>query len=169
MRVAIIGANDQSANEIQTQFAYELGKWLMDNSYTIINGGMGGTMEACAQGARTSHRFEPHRSIAILPLMDYHGGNEYSGVRIATHLGLARNRLILVNADVVLAIGGGAGTLNEITIAWELGLPIAAFVGGGGWSEKIAGERIDYRRTDHITRVTNVTEFSSWLSNQTAV
>jgi uncharacterized protein (TIGR00725 family) len=169
MRVAIIGANDQTTNEKQTQFAYELGKWLMDNDYTIINGGMGGTMEACARGARTSNNFETHRMIAILPLTDYRGGNPFSGIKISTHLGLARNRLILVNADMVVAIGGGAGTLNEITIAWELGLPIAAFSGSGGWSEKLAGEQIDSRRTDRVTGVKTLTEFITWITNQSEI
>ncbi len=135
----------------------------MDWGHTIINGGMGGIMEASAKGARASRSFENHRLIAILPLNNPRKGNPYSGVKIATHLGTGRNHLIILNADAVLAIGGGAGTLNEMAITWELKRPLAAFVGGGGWSEQLAGKSIDPRRADRVHPVQTLQELQEWL------
>lgn len=165
MRIAIIGSNDQTATPEQVNFAYHVGKTLMDHGFSIVNGGMGGIMEASAKGAHESDNYAQHKLIAILPRDDYQQGNALSGVKIATHLGLARNRLVLVNADCALAIGGGAGTLNEITIAWEIGLPIAGFTGGGGWSAKVAGIAIDSRRNDTISAVTTADDVISWINS----
>ncbi|RMG32689.1 MAG: TIGR00725 family protein [Methanobacteriota archaeon] len=161
MRVAIIGSNQ--GNEILNAFAYRAGRFLMDEGHTIINGGMGGIMEASAKGAHSSPSFEPHRLIAILPLENPSKGNAHSGVKIATHLGKGRNYLIILNAEAVLAIGGGAGTLNEMATAWELNRPIAAFVGGGGWSEELAGKSIDSRRKDTIYPVHSIDDLRDWL------
>ncbi len=163
MRIAIIGSN--RGNEKLNAFAFEAGQALMDWGHTIINGGMGGIMEASAKGARTSVSFEEHRLIAILPVNDPSKGNPYSGVKIATHLGTGRNYMIILNSNAVLAIGGGAGTLNEIATAWELKRPIAAFVGAGGWSERLAGTSIDSRRSDRISPVHSISELEDWLSS----
>ena len=38
-----------------------------------------------------------------------------------SNLGYARNVLIVTMADAVVAVGGGAGTLTEIAMAWQLG------------------------------------------------
>ena len=135
----------------------------MGEGHIIICGGMGGIMDACAKGGRSSQFFEQHRLIGILPTSDYTKGSPFMGVKIATHLGKARNFLIILNADAVVAIGGGAGTLNEIATAWELQKPIAGHVGGGGWSEKLAGQSIDSRRKDSIVEIRNISDLINLL------
>ena len=163
MRIGLLGSNKATGNQIQFDFAEKLGKALIDNGYSIINGGMGGTMESAARGARKSSKYSPDKMMAILPVSDKKLGNPYSGTMIVTDMGTARNRLIVINADAVIAIGGGAGTLNEITLAWEMHKPIGAYVGGYGWSEKMAGQTIDSRRTDSIKAISSVEEAIKWL------
>jgi uncharacterized protein (TIGR00725 family) len=54
---------------------------------------------------------------------------------------------VLVNSfDVIIAISGGSGTLNEISIAYQLNIPIICLSGAGGWSEKLAGTYLDGRK-----------------------
>jgi len=54
---------------------------------------------------------------------------------------------VLVNScDVVIAISGGSGTLNEIAIAYQLGIPVICLKGFGGWGEKLAGIFLDKRK-----------------------
>ncbi|MCY3413309.1 MAG: TIGR00725 family protein [Candidatus Heimdallarchaeota archaeon] len=163
MRVAIIGSNQETANEMQMKIAFDLGRALIDAGHTIINGGMGGTMEQTAKGARESVNWKSDSVIAILPRDNPHEGNRYTEIKIATHLGTGRNRLIILNSDVVIALGGGAGTLNEITLAWELGKPLAAFTGVGGWSDRIAGEQLDERRKDKILGLSTISDVLDWL------
>lgn len=166
MRVAIIGGNINLVSEDQLKFAFDLGKALVDNGCDIINGGMTGIMEASAKGARASDKFEKHSLIAILPTDDISKGNKYSGIKLITHLGTGRNRLIVMNADLVVAIGGGAGTMNEITLSWELGKTICAYSEGEGWSTKVAGTAIDSRRSDIILPVKTTKEVIDIIAKQ---
>jgi serine/threonine protein kinase len=46
---------------------------------------------------------------------------------------------------VIVAIGGGAGTLSEIALGWQLGKGIIAVDLEEGWSSKMAGMRLDSR------------------------
>ncbi len=165
MRIAIIGANKNIASKNQLDFAYDLGKTLVDNGYDLINGGMSGVMEYTAKGARASDKFNRGSLIAFLPSTDVSKGNEYTGIKLVTHLGYGRNRLIIMNSDVVVAIGGGAGTLNEITLAWEMGKKICAYTEGNGWSTKMAGITIDIRRDDKIHPVSNVLDVLNFIDS----
>ena len=135
-RIGIIGSNNTASISSENKFAFELGKTLVDNDYTIINGGMGGIMEASAHGASISDKFENASVIGFLPLVDKTQGNKYSGITIASDIGSGRNRFIILNSDAIIAIGGGAGTLNEIILARELGKQIAALTDTEGWSGK---------------------------------
>ena len=47
--------------------------------------------------------------------------------------------------DGVILLGGGAGTLEEITIAYRQEKPIVALTGTGGWADRLAGTYLDER------------------------
>ena len=47
--------------------------------------------------------------------------------------------------DAMIVIGGGAGSLQEMTIAYQAGIPIVALRGTGGWADKLADASLDYR------------------------
>ena len=147
------------------QLDAEVGRLLAENDCILVCGGLGGVMAAAARGARDSGQFSADRVLAILPTPDLSDANEYTGIKILTDMGYARNRLIIINSDAIIAIGGGAGTLNEITLAWEMNKPLACFVGGGGWSEKMAGVQIDRRREGVIHPVHSVDDAISWLNS----
>ena len=51
---------------------------------------------------------------------------------------------IVAHADAVIAIGGGAGTMSEICLAWIYRRLIVA-LRVDGWSGKIADQRVDER------------------------
>jgi len=62
--------------------------------------------------------------VAILPGESTGGANAYADVRIATGLGQARNVVNVLSADLVVAVGGGPGTLSEIAHALKAGVPV---------------------------------------------
>ncbi|MHA1688084.1 MAG: TIGR00725 family protein, partial [Promethearchaeota archaeon] len=62
----------------------------------------------------------------------------------------ARNIVVVLTGDICVAIGGKAGTLTEIALAWIYGKPIIALTSVEGWSSKIAEQKIDDRRSDKI-------------------
>jgi uncharacterized protein (TIGR00725 family) len=81
--------------------------------------------------------------IGLLPGGDPGAANPHVDVALATGLGHVRNALV-AHADAVVAIGGGAGTLSELALAWVHDRLVIAFR-AGGWSGKLAGTRLDER------------------------
>lgn len=54
---------------------------------------------------------------------------------------------VLVQAcDAVIAISGGSGTLNELTVAYQADIPMVALIGFGGWADKLADQFFDGRK-----------------------
>ena len=84
-------------------------------------------MEAAARGARESGG----TTLGILPGHDRNLGNPYLDHVITTGMGEARNLAVVSSGDVVIAIGGGFGTLSEIGLAGKIGRPVVILA---GWS-----------------------------------
>jgi uncharacterized protein (TIGR00725 family) len=122
--VAVVGPGDASSQELHT--AEEVGAGLAAAGAVVITGGLGGVMEAASRGARSRRG----RTVGILPGADRDAANGWVDIALATGLGELRNGLIVRAADVVVAIGGGHGTLSEIALALKLGRPV---VGVGTW------------------------------------
>lgn len=141
--IAIIGDARLDPKDEKYILAEKLGKALIDNGFRILNGGLGGIMEAVSKGAKNSKSYENGSIIGILPNYDENSANKYIDIPIPTGLGLARN-IIVGNSNAVIAIGGGAGTLMEISIAWQLKRLIIAYK-VEGWSGKLANQKIDNR------------------------
>jgi uncharacterized protein (TIGR00725 family) len=83
-------------------------------------------MAAACRGARSAEG----KTVGILPGGDRSEANQWVEIAIATGLGELRNGLIVRSADVVIAVGGGHGTLSEIALALKAGLPV---IGIGSW------------------------------------
>jgi uncharacterized protein (TIGR00725 family) len=74
-------------------------------------------MEAACRGAKRAGG----TTVGILPGLDRSAANPYVDVALATGLGEARNTLVVRAADVLVAVGGGHGTLSEIALALKAG------------------------------------------------
>lgn len=140
--ISVIG--DSKASATSYKMAREVGRILIDTGYTIQCGGLGGIMKGVCEGAKMSHRYTHGCTIAITPSYNRTEVNEYADIVIPTGLGLMRNGIV-VNADAVIAIGGGAGTLSEIALAWSMFKLIISFVNIEGWGKNLANQRVDNR------------------------
>ena len=78
-------------------------------------------MRAACRGARGAGA----ETVGILPSGDPAEANEFVTVPVATGLGHARNALVPLNGDAVVAVTGGPGTLSEIGFALVYGRPVA--------------------------------------------
>jgi uncharacterized protein (TIGR00725 family) len=141
--IAVIGDANLQQNSEKYILAENLGRCLIDHGFRLVTGGLGGVMEAAPKGARSSSSYRQGDIIGILPGNDPREANPFVDICIPTGLDLARN-VIIMNADAVIAIGGGAGTLSEIANAWALGRLIIAYR-VEGWSGKLADQKIDTR------------------------
>jgi uncharacterized protein (TIGR00725 family) len=122
--VAVVGAGEASEEEIAA--AEEVGRLLAERGAVLVCGGLGGVMEAACRGAKEGGG----TTVGILPGHDRAAANAYVDVAIATGLGEARNALVVRAADVLIAVGGGWGTLSEIALALKTGTRV---VGLGSW------------------------------------
>ncbi|QLG49729.1 TIGR00725 family protein [Natrinema halophilum] len=118
MRVSVIGGG--TITDGQANRAEEVGRELAVSDHTVVCGGGSGTMEAVCRGAKS----EGGTTIGILPDADRDAANEYVDHPIATGLGHARNALVPLNGDAVIALTGGAGTLSEIGFAGIYDRPV---------------------------------------------
>ncbi|HEY8389662.1 MAG TPA: TIGR00725 family protein [Clostridia bacterium] len=143
--IAIVGDSNIDNDPKKQQIAFETGKILIDNGYRIISGGLGGVMEAAFKGAHASKKYKEGDTIGILPMFSPLDANEYADIIIPTGLDLYRNVIIANSSAAVIAIGGGAGTMSEITNAWALHRLILAYKNVEGWSAKVADTKIDQR------------------------
>jgi len=116
--VGIIGGH--KCSKVVEQKSQNLGKNLVKVVYTIVCGGLGGTMSAVCQGFKAGGGL----TIGIVPGYNKDEANDYVDIVIPTGLGLARNVLVVKSADVIVALPGGAGTLSEIAFAIQFGIPV---------------------------------------------
>ena len=122
--VAVIGAGECDA--ATGEIAYEVGQRLARAGCVVVNGGLGGVMEAASRGAAQAGGMV----VGILPGDRVEQANPHVTVPIATGLGDARNAVIANTADAFVAVGGSHGTLSEIAFALKRGKPVA---GIGSW------------------------------------
>ncbi len=153
---AVVGAN--SASELILAAAEEIGRGLVAAGLRVATGGLGGVMTAASRGARNAPGWTEGSVIGILPGLIASDANPYVDIVVPTGMNYARNTILVAMADVVVAVGGGSGTLSEIALAWQHGKPIVALDLGEGWSARLAGERLDQRRDDLLHRAGSAEE-----------
>ena len=141
--VAVIGDANVPAGSQKDQLSEEVGRLLVDAGYRVLTGGLGGVMESACRGARSSSRYQSGDTVAVLPGHDPADANPFVDVVIPSGLDHVRNSIV-AHADAVIAIGGGAGTMSEICLAWIYKRLIVA-LRVEGWSGKIADQRVDER------------------------
>ena len=132
-------------DSINAQLAFEVGKALVDNGFRVMTGGLNGVMKYALKGAKASEKYREGDTIAVLPMYDESQANEYADIIIPTGIDLARD-VITANAPIVVAVGGGSGTLGEIANAWTLYRMVIAMETAQGWSAQVANTQVGERR-----------------------
>jgi uncharacterized protein (TIGR00725 family) len=138
-RIAVCGAGTCDAAVYEQ--ARQVGRLLGAAGAVLLCGGLGGVMEAACQGAQE----EGGMTVGILPGSDAGAANSYVDLPVVTGMGQARNVVLVLSAEAVIAIAGEAGTLSEIALALKVGRPV---VGLGTWrllrGDGASEERVRY-------------------------
>ena len=113
MIISVIGGD--AANAVAVRLAEEVGRELGRRGVTLVCGGRGGVMEAACRGARS----EGGHTIGVLPGRNAKETppNEHVEFPIFTGIGYARNAIVALSGEAVIAISGSYGTLSEIAYA----------------------------------------------------
>ncbi|HVZ58447.1 MAG TPA: TIGR00725 family protein [Patescibacteria group bacterium] len=130
------------------RFAYQLGQLIAEQNCILICGGMGGVMAEACRGAKEKGGL----TVGVIAGIKRNITNEYVDVEIVSgSMNCAEENLIISMSDGVIAIGGGAGTLQELAIAYRNKKPTVAIKDISGWAAKLAQKKyLDERRTQLI-------------------
>lgn len=142
--MAIIGVMGSGTAE-WSELAAPLGAWLAENGYDLLTGGGQGVMLSTAltffnTKGRTGRSIgilpsQPHPDLGFAPLPGY--PNPFIDLPILTPLprrevsaaddDITRNHINILTSDVVIALPGERGTLDEIRLAWRFAKPLLCF------------------------------------------
>jgi uncharacterized protein (TIGR00725 family) len=120
MRVSVFGGSQPREGEAAYAEAMELGRLLAERGHIVLTGGYIGTMEAVSRGAReagghvigvTCEDIETWRPVKA---------NAWVMEEIRKKTLVERLHALIHESDAAFALRGGAGTLTEITLMWNL-------------------------------------------------
>lgn len=155
-QIVIIGDSEDTPFHSE---CYAIGKCIAEKGHVLITGGRGGVMSAVSQGASEAGGIV----VGILPGSDFDHSNEYCTIVIPTGIGYARNSINVLSGDLIIAIGGRAGTLSEIAFAWNFNKEIVLCTFAGGWSDKLSKTPIDDRHRPQVHIAHSVKEVCGYI------
>lgn len=133
MRIGVIGQSGELPLEIQ-QLAYEVGKEIAQRNCILFTGGTNGVMECASRGAKEANGLV----VGILPGDTLDMANSFIDIPITTGLSFDYRSLILVHSsDALIMVGGGNGTLGELSTAYLNRKPVIVLEPSGGWAGKV--------------------------------
>jgi uncharacterized protein (TIGR00725 family) len=137
--ISICGSDldDEHLSDYALKVAEQVGRLAAKQGFVLLCGGHGGIMEAACKGAKEEHGL----TIGILPYTKDEANN-FIDIAIPTTIGNIRNFLVANSGDVVIAIGGRWGTLNEISFSMIYKKPLILIKETGGCVDEIIKGRI---------------------------
>jgi uncharacterized protein (TIGR00725 family) len=145
--ISVIGG--EACGPEALDIAEQIGREIARRGATLVCGGRGGVMEAACRGAREAGG----HTIGIMPGRGREDSppNPYVEFPVFTGMGFARNVVVVLSADAVIAIDGSYGTLSEIAYALIHETPV---VGIDTWDFAYHG----FDGHEKIVRLTGATE-----------
>lgn len=138
LTIGVIGRSARPGEKLPeavSKAAYEVGRGIAEAGAALVGGGTGGVMEDSCRGARDGGGL----TVGFLPYADKSKANPYVDLVFPTGMGTVRNILTARGCDSLIMIGGGVGTLNEVTIAYDSGVPLVVLEGTLGWADRLRG------------------------------
>ena len=120
MRISVFGGAQPKEGEQAYAEALELGRLLAERGHVVLTGGYIGTMEAVSRGAHeagghvigvTCEDIEAWRKVKA---------NSWVKEEIRKKTLVERLHTLIHESDAAFALPGGAGTLTEISLMWNL-------------------------------------------------
>ncbi len=105
-------------------------------------------MESACKGAKDNEGI----TVGILPQGNFDLANKYCDIVIPTGIGYSRNFIIATSVDGIIIVGGGVGTLIEISVGYMLKKKMIAISGSGGMTDEYGGRYLDVRKRVKILK-----------------
>jgi len=144
--------------------AYELagaaGELLARSGITVVSGCGSPATRVAAERALAAGGLV----VSIVPSDDIGLQDWPCSVLIPCGMGDARNLLMALAGDACLVIGGRAGTISEVCLAWLHHRPLLPLTGCGGWSDQLEKNPPDGRRNSKILSWSSTEELRARLT-----
>ena len=98
------------------KIAYELGRLVAESSAILITGGKSGIMEFASKGAKDAGG----TTVGVVKGKERFTSNKYVDVEVVSGMeGCGEETMLILMCDGLIGVGGGAGTLQELSIAYR--------------------------------------------------
>ncbi len=156
-QVSVLGSADPGSEAFE--LAGEAGALLATLGITVVSG--------CGSPAT---RIAAERAVAagglvlsIVPPDEMPPADWPATVVVPCGMGDARNLLMALAGDACIVIGGRAGTISEVCLAWLHRRPLLPLVGCGGWSDGLPAHPPDERKNSPILPWRSVEDLATRL------
>lgn len=142
LKIGVMGSasGQQIEDPVARKKAKKLGTEIAHRGHILINGACPGLPHDALLAAKAAGGL----TLGISPAFsEYEHINEYLSpgghdIIIFTGMGFMERDIINIrSSDAIVIVGGGIGTLNELTIAYEEGRPVGVVTNSGGISNSV--------------------------------
>ena len=120
MNISVFGGSQPKEGDAAYAEAQELGKLLAERGYCVLTGGYIGTMEAVSRGASGAGGHVIGVTCAEIERWRGVGANQWVKEERKKETLIERLQTLIEGCDAAIALSGGAGTLTEIALMWNL-------------------------------------------------
>lgn len=143
-QVCVLGSADPGSAAYE--LAGEAGALLARLGITVVSGCGSPATRVAAERAIAAGGLV----VSIVPPDEMPGPDWPATVVLPCGMGDARNLLMALAGDACIVIGGRAGTISEVCLAWLHKRPLLPLVGCGGWSDGLPTNPPDERKNSPI-------------------
>lgn len=149
LQIGIMGsAADLNYSEDALKFAKKLGKLIAESGNILVYGAEKDYTSLSTEAAKVASSYDGI-TIGVAGGKSKNVYGEYRPtvlINSGLEIGGGREFNLVLSCDVIIAISGGSGTLTEMAIAYQAGIPIIVVDKFGGWADKLSNEFIDDRK-----------------------
>ena len=156
-QVCILGSADPGS--LAYELAGEAGELLAGLGITVVSGCGSPATRVAAERAIGAGGLV----LSIVPPDEMPGPDWPATVVVPCGMGDARNLLMALAGDACIVIGGRAGTISEVCLAWLHKRPLLPLVGCGGWSDQLPSNPPDERKNSPILPWSSAAELEEQL------
>ena len=120
MKISVFGGSQLKEDSTAYAEARELGKLLAERGHTVLTGGYIGVMEAVSRGASEAGGHVIGVTCEDIEVWRPIKANSWVMEEIRKKTLVERLHTLIHECDAALALPGGAGTLTEISLLWNL-------------------------------------------------
>jgi len=156
-QVCVLGSAEPGSQAYE--LAGQAGELLAKSGITVVSGcGSPATRHAAQRAIDAGGTV-----LSIIPADSMPADDWPASVVIPCGMGDARNLLMALAGDACLVIGGRAGTISEVCLAWLHHRPLLPLTGCGGWSDGLLQNPPDERGNSPILPWDSITALQSQL------